>query len=258
MVTRIHRVEVVLCDSEHEAWWLERNLLEQNLPRFNRTPGGQEVPTYIVLRRAGPAPQLTVTPLPRRSPGSLVFGPYLGAARVRSGVAGLHRVLPLGFTETHGDRSARELAAARGVSAGETSDVIGTMTAVLSAEAAAVAAMRAQLLAMRDRAVSRLAFEVAGNIQAELDGLAWTTSPQRVTRPGYGDATINGWADGVLVRFEVCEGRLARWTQRTQGRPTAAQSTDSHARDLSELADRSAQLAARLLAAGSVTPQPAA
>lgn len=42
MVAAVARIEAVSCDSVHEAAWLERNLLEAGLPRWNRTPGGQE------------------------------------------------------------------------------------------------------------------------------------------------------------------------------------------------------------------------
>src|SRR5215469_10202567 len=47
MVARIAAVEAVACASEHEAAWLERSLLERQLPPWNRTPGGQEVPVGI-------------------------------------------------------------------------------------------------------------------------------------------------------------------------------------------------------------------
>src|ERR1700736_5860998 len=46
MVRRIARIEAVICKSEHEAAWLERNLLEQALPPWNKTAGGQEVPVF--------------------------------------------------------------------------------------------------------------------------------------------------------------------------------------------------------------------
>src|SRR5260370_25616 len=41
MVARIARVEAVVCDSAHEAAWLERNLLQRRLPPWNRSVGGQ-------------------------------------------------------------------------------------------------------------------------------------------------------------------------------------------------------------------------
>lgn len=126
MVPRVHRIEVVACESEHEAWWLERNLLEEHLPPYNRTAGGQEVPTFVVLHRARSALRLSVTAIPRPSPATVIFGPFLGAARVRAAIAGLHRVYPLGFTETAGAPLARELAAARGVPAAAASDLSST------------------------------------------------------------------------------------------------------------------------------------
>src|SRR5580658_9795269 len=40
MVARIARVEAVVCDSAHEAAWLERNRLRACLPPWNRAPSG--------------------------------------------------------------------------------------------------------------------------------------------------------------------------------------------------------------------------
>src|SRR5215510_7357692 len=37
MVPNIARVEALVCASEHEAAWLERNLLEHRKPRWNRS-----------------------------------------------------------------------------------------------------------------------------------------------------------------------------------------------------------------------------
>lgn len=55
MVRRIARVEALVCDSAHEAAWLERNLLERRLPPWNRSRGGQEVPVWVRLDGGGPA-----------------------------------------------------------------------------------------------------------------------------------------------------------------------------------------------------------
>ena len=52
MVARIARIEAISCDSAHEAAWLERNLLETSLPRWNRTPGGQE--RAVCIRMGSP------------------------------------------------------------------------------------------------------------------------------------------------------------------------------------------------------------
>src|SRR5690349_22645723 len=60
MVARIARVEAVICDSVHEAAWLERNLLEDSLPPWNRTPGGQETAVYIRMDAGPVRPGLSV------------------------------------------------------------------------------------------------------------------------------------------------------------------------------------------------------
>ena len=100
MVARIARVEAVVCDSAHEAAWLERNLLERRLPPWNRSPGGQEAEVWIRLSASPRAPGLTVVRQP--APGD--FGPYLGGQKVRDAVSGLGRVLPLGLRRRRAGR----------------------------------------------------------------------------------------------------------------------------------------------------------
>ena len=60
MVARIARVEAVICDSAHEAAWLERNLLQRRLPPWNRSVGGQEAEVWIRLSAQPRHPGLTV------------------------------------------------------------------------------------------------------------------------------------------------------------------------------------------------------
>ena len=105
MISRVARIEAVLCESVHEAAWLERNLLERSLlerslPRWNRTAGGQETEVYLELDERAAAPGLTVQHQPRRGPARRPFGPYLGGLRARQAAAGLNRVLPLAATGT--------------------------------------------------------------------------------------------------------------------------------------------------------------
>src|SRR4051812_27158476 len=64
MVAAVARVEALVCDSVHEAAWVERNLLEQRMPRWNRTPGGQEVPVYLLLDDGAATPGLRVAHRP--------------------------------------------------------------------------------------------------------------------------------------------------------------------------------------------------
>ncbi len=222
MVARIARVEAVVCDSAHEAAWLERNLLQRRLPPWNRSPGGQEVEVWIRLSESARTPGLTVVRQP--SPGD--FGPYLGGHKVRDALSGLGRVLPLGYTADGQAGTERDMARVRGASPGARAELARTIAATLSRDQSAVASVRAELSARRDAAAVALAFEFAGRLQAELEALDWITGEQKVTRAPWGqdDADVYGWAGGVLVEFEIRGGRMSGWRQR----PCGAAAADRH------------------------------
>jgi excinuclease ABC subunit C len=66
---------------------------------------------------------------------------------------------------------------------------------------------------------------------------------QKVTSPEPADHEVCGWADGMLVRFEVRGGRLASWTQRPC---PEAELTDGTPPEWAAFAGRNARLAAVL------------
>src|ERR1700722_15457775 len=118
MVARIARVEAVVCDSAHEAAWLERNLLQASLPPWNRAPsGGQEKEVWIRLNESARAPGVAVVHRPSPSPGVRHFGPYLGGLQGRRAVSGLSRALPLAYAGDPPSGARQELARVLGVSA---------------------------------------------------------------------------------------------------------------------------------------------
>jgi hypothetical protein len=112
MVAAIAGIEAAACDSVHEAAWLERNLLEAAMPRWNRTPGGQEVPVRVRLDLGPARPRLVVEHLPAVGPARSAdyFGPYLGGRQVRLAVRGIGRCLPLGHAGTRLRGAERNLA----------------------------------------------------------------------------------------------------------------------------------------------------
>ena len=267
MVARIARVQALVCDSEHEAAWLERNLLERRLPRWNRTAGGQEVPVYIRLdlrpRSAGLKVVHTVGP----AAGARYFGPYLGGLRVRLAASALHRVLPIAYAADGLRGSDRGMAAARGIAPGDRTALTETVVAILERDAAAVAWFRAELERRRDSAAAELAFELAARIQAEIEAAGWVTAEQKVTRASGDDADAHGWAvtaprsaptrrarpgtgegevGGVLVSLAVRNGRLGEWRQRSCGEVAAAALLAATPAAWAPFAQRNAELAARL------------
>jgi excinuclease ABC subunit C len=241
MVARIVRVEAVTCDSAHEAAWLERNLLEYRRPPWNRAPGGQEAEVWIRLSASPRSPGLTVVRQP--APGD--FGPYLGGQKVRDAVSGLGRVLPLGYAADGQAGTERDMARLRGASPAARAGLSRAIAAVLDRDQAAVSALCAELTARRDAAAAVLAFEFAGRLQAELQALDWVTGEQKVTG-AQDDADVCGWADGVLVRFEIRDGRMRDWRQRPCGPAAARRHLAGTPPGWAAFARRSAELAARL------------
>jgi excinuclease ABC subunit C len=253
MVDRIAKVEAVECASEHEAAWLERNLLERHLPPWNRTPGGQEVAVCIRLDGSSRSAGITVVHLsnatrPRAGgvDGVHYFGPYLGGARVRQAAAGLHRILPLAYAGEHRSAVLADLARKRGVDGGDRGELLLTLRAVLEREPAAIADLRAQLTTRRDAAAASESFELAARIQAELAALDWITCPQRAAALDSADADIAGWADGTLVRFDVRGGMLCGWRQFSRTRAQAERWLAATPPVWRDFADSNAALASRL------------
>lgn len=246
MVRQIARVEAVWCDSEHEAAWFERTLLEERLPRWNRTRGGQEVPVYVRLDPSPRAPGVSVVHDVLPAHDAPCFGPYLGGARVRLAVAALHRALPLAYTRECLPGAMREMARRLGVSPADRCVLVDRLTRVLRREAEAVASVRERLVAAREAAAERLAFEVAARIHAELEALDWIVAPQNVCllEPRTWDAY--GWCDGILVHFGMRAGRLCTWREQRADETQARRRVVLTPPEWEAFANRNAQLAARL------------
>ena len=250
MVRRIARVEAVVCDSAHEAAWLERNLLRARKPPWNRAPdGGQEVEVWIRLSESARRPNVAV--VHERAADGRHFGPYLGGRQVRLAVSGLCRVLPLNYAGDDMDGTSREMARVRGISAADRTALADNVAAVLDRNPAEVSRLRQSLVQRRDAASAALAFELAGRLQQEAQALDWISAEQKVARPACPDCDIHGWADGTLVRFEFRAGRLAGWTQRRCGEPAARGHLAGTAPEWRDFAQRNAVLAARLFASQS-------
>lgn len=246
MVAQIVQVEAVACDSVHEAAWLERNLLERSKPRWNRIRGGLEVPIYLRVDRRG-VPRLVVDYGPFDADcGPDVFGPYLGGTKTRLAVAGLGRVLPLGYTDERLTGAARDMARIRGVDAADRDTLLAATVAVLERRPDAVEAVQRQLVEQRDRAAAGLAFELAERIQQEIEAIDWLVAEQKATVPTDPDSDVYGWAGDLLVRFEVRGGRLATWTQRACRQADARRYLERTPQHWRAFADRSAELASRL------------
>jgi excinuclease ABC subunit C len=248
MMPRVARIEAVVCDSVHEAAWLERNLLLTRLPPWNRAPtGGQESEVWIRLSASPRRPCVEIVYQP--APGDRCFGPYLGGRQVRQAVTGLCRVLPLAYAADNATGTHRDMARTLGVSAADRATLTEAAAAVLDRDPAAIESLRNRLTARRDAAAGALAFEFAARLQAEIEALEWVTAEQKVTQAAPADFDVYGWSDGTLVRFAVRGGRLGEWTQRSCGESSARRQVAATPPEWTSFAQRTAELAARLTVA---------
>jgi excinuclease ABC subunit C len=247
MVARIVRIEAVSCGSAHEAVWLERNLLEASLPPWNRTQG-LESAVYIRLDPGPVKPGLSIAFQARPGDQARYFGPYLGSLRVRHAVSALNRLLPLACTGTQLAGAERDLALARvrGVAGGDRIALIGSLTAILDRQPAAVSWAHNQLEQVRDRAARALAYEFAARVQGEIEALSWVSCPQRATTMDAMNLTISGWSGGTLIQFLIRDGRLCGWSQRSSSLASAAPALASTPAAWRDFTQRNAELAANL------------
>jgi excinuclease ABC subunit C len=179
-----------------------------------------EVPVTIRLDPSPEAPRLGIASAHRPAPGVRCFGPYLGARKVRLAVSGLERLYPLGHAGPARTAGERELARLRGGRDTPVEQLASAVASVLDREPAAVAGALAALTARRDAAAGAQAYEAAARLQEEIEAVEWVVASQRVTAPGAdGDVAVTAWADDVLVRLRIRDGRLRAWEQETCTRP---------------------------------------
>jgi len=242
MVPQVARVEALVCSSVPEAAWLERNLLERSLPRWNRVRGGAELVGWLVLDADPGRPGLQLA-VETASP--IAYGPYLGVDRLALARSGLLRAWPLHLTGTRLDVADRSLAEARGVGPSDRDAHERSLRAVLARDPDAVRALRDRLDAASRDAVARLAYETAQQIQAELAAIDWLVAPQRVTGCAPGLA-IHGWAEGISFTLSGADDRLDRWASAPLDEAAGRRAAERTPPEWREFAARNAELAASL------------
>jgi len=252
MVARVEWVEPVVCESEHEAAFLESDLLERHPTRYNRTLVMESI-VWLRLDARPAGPSLDVFHAVDPFDGAEWFGPYLGWEPARLARAALLRLYPIGYTGRAMSRSDRELARSLGVGEDDREALASRIRSVLRREPAAVRVAMRGLEASRERAAGRLMFEHAGDVQESIRGLRWITEVQKLNalEPVDGDHRATAYAGGepVSVVLSLRGGRMA---QRQVLRGYHVARTPSG--PWSELARENAELMAALVAHDAVAP----
>lgn len=94
LVRQIDRVEVVLTESEKEAFLLENNLIKEHAPKYNINLKDDKTYVSLKLSLQHPFPGLYVT-REIKDDGALYFGPYPHARAVRDVLSMLQRLYPI-------------------------------------------------------------------------------------------------------------------------------------------------------------------
>src|SRR5579864_3779572 len=170
MLPCVEWLEPVVCASEHEAAFLESDLLDRHRSRYNRTLG-MESCVWLRLDARTESAGLDVIHEPEPRDGARWFGPYLGWEPARQAAAGLLRLHPLRYAGSAISRTERELARSLGVTQDDAAEVARRIERVLRREPAAVTVALRSLAEARDRAAGRTMFEFAAEIQEEIRGL---------------------------------------------------------------------------------------
>jgi excinuclease ABC subunit C len=159
-------------------------------------------------------------------------------------------VLSLAYAGDRLTGSDADMARARGVEPGRRAELVRTAIALLERDPAVLDAVRDELARRRNETAAALLFEQAARIQAELEAVEWVTAPQRVTAPTPDRADVHGFAgslaSGLLVSFEIRDGRLRAWSQRTSTSEAAQPLLASTPPAWTAFAQRCADLAAVL------------
>ncbi|MGH3023618.1 MAG: excinuclease ABC subunit UvrC [Gaiellaceae bacterium] len=93
MVVRIERIEVIVTQTEVEAYHLEQNLIKRHRPTFNVRLRDDKSYPYIAVTVEDEYPRVMFT-RERHRRGVVYFGPYASAKKVRETLDVLNRVFP--------------------------------------------------------------------------------------------------------------------------------------------------------------------
>jgi excinuclease ABC subunit C len=93
MVSRVERIEVIVTQTETEAFHLEQNLIRRHRPPFNVRLRDDKSYPYIAVTVEDDYPRVMFT-RERHRRGVVYFGPYANAKKVRETLDVLNRVFP--------------------------------------------------------------------------------------------------------------------------------------------------------------------
>jgi excinuclease ABC subunit C len=223
LVHRVERIEVIVTQTEVEAFHLEQNLIRRHRPPFNVRLRDDKSYPYIAVTVEDDYPRVMFT-RERHRRGVVYFGPYASAKKVRETLDVLNRVFP--YRPCEGPQPGRHsgipcldyhiercLAPCVGyVSQEDYREIVDSVIEFLSGETRPV--LR-QLEAKMQAAAERQDFEAAARYRNRLFAVRHLAERQAADRRAIGTVDVIGIAaDGATAAVQVFPLRGGRLVDR--------------------------------------------
>src|SRR5687768_6124256 len=223
MVSRVEQIEVIVTQTEVEAFHLEQNLIKRHRPTFNVRLRDDKSYPYIAVTVEDDYPRVMFT-RERHRRGVVYFGPYASAKKVRETLDVLNRVFP--YRPCEGPQPGRHsgipcldyhiercLAPCVGyVSKEDYGEIIGDVIEFLSGETRPI--LR-ELEAKMQAAAERQEFEAAARYRNRLSSVRHLAERQAADKRAIGTVDVIGIAvSSECAAVQVFPLRGGRLTDR--------------------------------------------
>lgn len=94
LVSRIEDFDIILCQSELDAFLLENNLIKKHQPHYNILLKDDKSYPYLRMNLNESFPRISIARKPKKD-GAKYFGPYIGAGSVKQVLELLQRLYPI-------------------------------------------------------------------------------------------------------------------------------------------------------------------
>ena len=220
MISKIHRFEYILCDSEYEALLLENNLIKKYKPKYNVLLKDDKGFPYIKVTVNERFPRVMLARKIEKD-GAKYFGPYFSGWTVEQTLEAIKNILPLRpckkkITEKTHDRPCLNyhIGLCRGACCGKISEqeyqiLVDQVLDFLSGKQDAVAG---KLREMMEAAASKLEFELAAAYRQRLKALERLQEKQKISLLSEDDfdavAVARNQVDACVQIFFIRGGKV--------------------------------------------------
>ncbi len=220
MISKIHRFEYIVCDSEYEALLLENNLIKKYKPKYNVLLKDDKGFPYIKVTVGERFPRVMLARKIEKD-GAKYFGPYFSGWTVQQTLEAIKNILPLRpckkkIPKNPHDRPCLNyhIGLCKGACCGKISEqeyqvLVDQVLDFLSGKQEAVAS---QLRHMMEDAATRLEFELAAAYRERLKALERLQEKQKISLLSEDDfdavAVARNQVDACVQIFFVRGGKV--------------------------------------------------